>query len=120
MIAIKKGTFKYACANWKIFTHLLLRTRHFGVNNKWWYHEPGLMGLPLHKIILRIVLIYPLIKEYYCIRFRAVHNKFIPIEETNLLGWNHKNTPAFFTVLSMSSPIFFIRWLFRKRKKNGK
>ena len=117
MIAIKKGTIKYVLVHWKIFVHLLLRTKHFGVNNNWWEKRGGFMGLPLWKVILRIILIYPLIHEYWAIRFRATHNKFLSEESCDLLGWNMDNSPGFFNVIAMNNPLFLLKWLFRKENK---
>jgi len=106
---------KYAATNWKVFVHLLLRTRHFGVNNRWWENGyDSLWGLPLYKILWRIVRVYPLIHEYYALKFRIVHNKFLPFEELKLFNWDSTNTPGAFTLLKMNDPWYLFRWLCKR------
>lgn len=105
--------FKYILGNWKLVIHLLLRTKRFGVNNRWWSDFDGHMGLPLHKVILRIIKVYPIIYEYYCLKFRAVHNYFLSSDELDRLGWDHKNIPGAFTLLAMRNPIVMFKFLIK-------
>lgn len=78
---------RYYKQNWKIFLHLLLRTKRFGVNNKWWNDFDSIFGLPTHKIIWRILTIKPLIIEWKKIKFRAVDCHFMTDEEKSTTGW---------------------------------
>lgn len=84
---IDKKAIAYYRKNWKLFFHLLLRTKRFGVNNQWWNKYDSIFGLPTYKIILRIITIRPLIIEWSKIKFRAVACHFITDEEKEKIGW---------------------------------
>ena len=58
--------------HWKIGLHLILRTKRFGVDNRWWSQFDSMWGYPLWKIILRVAMIYPLIQEYRRIKARTI------------------------------------------------
>ena len=85
---------KYIKSNWKIFIHLLLRTKRLGVNNKIFEHFNSIFGIPLWKIIWRLVRVYPLIQEYRLIKYRAVSLHFLTDEECQKLGWKQDAIPA--------------------------
>lgn len=110
---------KYIFENWKLSLHLILRTRRFGVNNRWWSDFDSHFGLPLHKVILRVLLVYPIIYEFYCMKFRAVHNYFMSSGELNKLGWNRRNTPGAFNLMAMRNPFVLFKYLVQ-RIKNGR
>lgn len=78
---------QYYKENWKVFLHLLLRTKRFGVNNKWWNDFDSLFGLPTYRIILNIILVAPLLEEYKKIKFRATACHFMTDEEKSFVGW---------------------------------
>jgi hypothetical protein len=82
-----KKSITYYYKNWKLFTHLLLRTKKFGVNNQWWNKYDSIFGLPTMKIIWRIITIRPLIIEWIKIKFRIVACHFISDEQKQLIGW---------------------------------
>jgi hypothetical protein len=82
-----KKSITYYYKNWKLFTHLLLRTKKFGVNNQWWNKYDSIFGLPTMKIIWRIITIRPLIIEWTKIKFRVVACHFISDEQKQLIGW---------------------------------
>jgi len=84
---ITKKHLKFYHKNWKIFLHLLFRTKRFGVNNKKWEEFDSPFGLPTRQIIWRIIRIRPLIEEYKMIKFRAVACHFMTDEEKSLMGW---------------------------------
>jgi hypothetical protein len=81
-----KKSIKYYIKNWKIFVHLLLRTKRFGVNNKWWNDYDSIFGLSIINII-RILTIEPLITEWKKIKFRAVACHFMTDNEKEMIGW---------------------------------
>jgi hypothetical protein len=83
---INTYSLKYYKKNWKIFLHLLLRTKRFGVNNKWWNDFDSIFGLSTIRILWRIILIKPLIVEWTKIKFRIVACHFITDEEKNIVG----------------------------------
>jgi len=78
---------RYYSKNWKLFIHLLLRSKRFGVNNKWWNEFDSLFGLPTWKIMIRIITIRPLITEWTKIKFRVVACHFMTDEEKKIIGW---------------------------------
>jgi len=70
-----------------MFIHLLFRTKRFGVNNRWWDEFDSIFGLPIWKIIWRIITIQPLITEWNKIKFRVVACHFMTDKEKNIIGW---------------------------------
>lgn len=48
---------RFYLENWKLGVHLIFRTKHFGVDNGWWFRYESLMGWPLWKIIWSVVTI---------------------------------------------------------------
>ena len=73
-------------AHWKMGVHLLLRTKRFGVNNLWWNKWDSMFGYPTWKILLRIILIYPLVREYRFIKVRCTGVHFLPAD-INDMPW---------------------------------
>ena len=84
---INRKALKYYYKNWKLFVHLLFRTKRFGVNNQWWNNYDSIFGLSTCKIIFRIILIKPLIVELTKIKFRVVACHFMTDEEKEIIGW---------------------------------
>lgn len=77
---------RWMLAHWKMGVHLLLRTKRFGVNNFWWNNWDSMWGYPLWKIVLRIFMIDPLVREYRLIKFRCVGVHFLPAD-INAMLW---------------------------------
>ena len=87
MLLYKKICF--ALAHWRIGVHLVLRTRHFGVNNLWWEGRfQSVLGKPLWKILLRMVLVYPLVRDYRFVRVRMTAMGMIHPDESAVLFGN--------------------------------
>jgi len=80
---IKRINFLYK--NWKLGIHLLFRTKRFGVNNKWWWHEDGIFGWSNWKIFYSIIKIKPIINNYKMMKFRAGACHFMHDEEYKLV-----------------------------------
>jgi len=78
---------RYFLQNWRMCAHLLIRTKRFGVNNKWWCSFDSIFGWPAWKIILGIILIRPIIVNYRMMRYRA-RIGFISLETLKNLGWD--------------------------------
>lgn len=62
---------RFFLANWKLGVHLIFRTKHFGVNNKWWFRYESIMGWPLWKIIWSVVTIKGLVGNLKGVQRRA-------------------------------------------------
>ena len=76
---------RFILSHWKLGFHLLLRTKRFGVDNRWWSTFDSMFGYPLWKIILRVVLIYPLYQEYWLIKSRTLGAHLLPAETCRML-----------------------------------
>lgn len=82
---------EYIRDNWKQILHLFFRTKRFGVNNNWWSDIKSVFGLPVWKQIVSVVLILPLIYNYYRIKSRIEFCHFIPDEEKKLFGFKSRH-----------------------------
>lgn len=71
---------KYSLENWKLIIHLLLRTRSFGVNNKWKEDTTSIFAWSLEKQIWSIITIKPLIQNYKMMLVRSALG-FIPYKD---------------------------------------
>ncbi|MFH1608622.1 MAG: hypothetical protein ABH951_01225 [Patescibacteria group bacterium] len=87
---ITRKHLKFYHKNWKMFVHLLLRTKRFGVNNKRWNDFDSPFGFSMIKIIWRVIRVYPLVEEFRMIKFRAVACHFMTDEEKDMMGWLEK------------------------------
>ncbi len=76
-------------AHWKLGFHLLFRTKRFGVDNRWWSSFDSMFGYPLWKIALRVILVYPLFREYWSIKARTVGAHLLTPEIRRLLWQRH-------------------------------
>ena len=70
-------TIKYYYKYWKIGVHLIFRTYHFGVNNKWWEKFPSKFGLPIRQRFS----IKQLKENYILLDIRASACGWMSIEE---------------------------------------
>ena len=64
----------FLLAHWKLGAHLALRTRHFGVNNRWWSPWPSPWGRPAWRIALGVLLLIPLLGNLWAMRVRMSHS----------------------------------------------
>ena len=83
---MSKEKWRWILGNWKIGCHLLLRTKRFGVNNRTWSQFDSMFGLPLWKVVLRVVTVYPLLRECRAIKARTVGVHFLT-DKTCFLLW---------------------------------
>ncbi len=77
--------------NWKLGFHLVMRTRRFGVNNERWPRFDSMFGYPLWKIVLRVLLVYPLIREYRRMKARTTAAHLLSSETRRML-WSARET----------------------------
>ena len=80
---------KYLSDHWKLGIHLILHTKHFGVNNRWWENFDSFFAIPLWKIIYNILAVYPLVKNYKAMKYRAIYLGFMHPDEVRLLWEKH-------------------------------
>lgn len=81
----KKRKIIYFLKHWKIGIHLVLQTKRFGVNNKWWSKYDGIMGVSTLRILWNLIRIYPIIRNYKLMKFRAIKLGFLSIKECMIL-----------------------------------
>lgn len=82
---MKKEYFQLVRSNWKLTSHLILRTKHFGVNNQRWSKFDSMFGWPWWKIVWSVITIKPLLDNYRSMRFRAEACKFVSRETAEIL-----------------------------------
>jgi hypothetical protein len=86
-----KNRIAFLLKNWKLCLHLILGTRHFGVNNQWWSSFPSsYFGLPWWRIVKDVVTILPLIRRYRHAKYRAITLGFLHPDTVKSLGWHNK------------------------------
>lgn len=61
----------YIKKNWKLIIHLLFRTKRFGVNNEWRVNFDSFFGVPVYRMMLDIITIVPILRNYRMMRYRA-------------------------------------------------
>jgi hypothetical protein len=76
---------KWIKENWKMIIHLLLGTKRFGVNNKWWNEFDSIFGIPWYKRTPRKIYI-----NYQGAKFRAIACYFIS-DKTKSILFERKN-----------------------------
>jgi len=56
---------------WRLAIHLVFKTRHFGVNNRWWVSAPSLMGWHWGQRLWAMITIVPIWRNYQALKVRA-------------------------------------------------
>lgn len=56
--------------NWKLIIHLLLLTKHFGVNNEWWNKQQPAHNTSTLKMLWKIIRIKPIIQQYHWLKHK--------------------------------------------------
>lgn len=79
----------YFKKDWKQILHIILGTRHFGVNNQWWSPFPSLFGQSLGRIILNILIVRPLVRNYKRAKYRAETIGFLHPSTVRSFGWKY-------------------------------
>lgn len=75
---------KYFCQHYRLAIHLLLRTRAWGVNNKWTDGaiDRSIFGKNPLKQIAQVILVYPIVMNYRLIKWRMGKSVgFVPQKE---------------------------------------
>lgn len=81
---------KYILKHWKLGYHIIVGTNQFGVNNNWWQPKGigWMFGVPVWKQIIRMITIYPLIKSYQQMKWRAIIIGFMHPQTVKMLWGN--------------------------------
>lgn len=77
---------KFGLKYWRLAIHLVLKTKHFGVNNLWWSKQPSAIGWHLYQIVWGIVTIMPIIRNYQSLKVRSCLG-WIPQADCEALGF---------------------------------
>lgn len=74
---------RYFIEHWKIGVHIVLHTKYFGVNNRWWSNlgMPSIIGWPTWEIVLGVVTVKPMIVNMKAALIRAFALGFMAPEE---------------------------------------
>lgn len=83
-----RSKFQYIRKHWKLIYHLIVGTKHFGVNNKLWESFPSMFGVSIWKQLFRIITIKPLITNYKYTKWRAITLGFIHPSTAKMLWKN--------------------------------
>ena len=78
---IKPKGIWFILRNWKLVAHLLLGTKHFGINNRWQEHYVSIFARH-QRLSFRLI-----IKNYRMAKFRATACGFLTRQECRNLGW---------------------------------
>ncbi|SIN89509.1 hypothetical protein SAMN05443662_0888 [Sulfurivirga caldicuralii] len=76
---------RYARKYWKLLIHLTFKTRHFGVNNRWWVAQPSAIGWQPWQILWGIVTVMPIVRNVQSLKVRSCIG-WIPHDECEALG----------------------------------
>lgn len=68
----------------------VLRTKRFGVNNRWWCDFDSMFGVSLHQMVWDAVCIYPLLRNYHWMKLRSQMAYTLHSDIMISLGWGKK------------------------------
>ncbi|WP_319381642.1 hypothetical protein [Thiomicrorhabdus sp.] len=77
---------RYGLKYWRLALHLVLKTKHFGVNNLWWARQPSSIGWHWYQILWGIVTVMPIIRNYQSLKVRSCLG-WLPEAECIALGF---------------------------------
>lgn len=58
-------------AYWKLAVHLVFKTKHFGVNNRWWQAQPSPIGWHWYQILFGTLCVLPILRNYQSLKVRS-------------------------------------------------
>lgn len=72
---------------WRLAVHLILKTKHFGVNNQWWSSHPSPVGWSCGQRLWGIVTLLPILRNYQSMMVRSCLG-WIPGDDADALGFS--------------------------------
>ena len=84
-----KEKWQFIKDHWKLGTHLVLHTKHFGVNNDWWFNGDSFFGESTPRMLFNIVCVYPLIRNYKDMKHRAIYLGFMHPDQVRVFWGKH-------------------------------
>ncbi|MGC9385829.1 MAG: hypothetical protein ACP5D0_02700 [Hydrogenovibrio sp.] len=82
-----KTKIQFAFKYWRLAVHLILKTRHFGVNNLWWSQQPSAIGWRWYQQAWGILTIWPIVRNYQSLKVRSCLG-WIPQADCEALGYH--------------------------------
>lgn len=79
----------FARKYWKLAIHLILKTKHFGVNNDWWSIHPSPVGWNCGQKLWGIVTLMPIWRNYQSMKVRSCLG-WIPGDDADALGFSQE------------------------------
>lgn len=83
---MNKTKLRFALKYWRLAFHLILKTRHFGVNNRWWVQQPSAIGWRWYQQAWGILMIMPIVRNYQSLKVRSCLG-WIPQADCEALGY---------------------------------
>ncbi|GAB6034398.1 hypothetical protein [Galenea microaerophila] len=84
-----KIRFAYGLKYWRLAIHLIFKTKHFGVNNRWWVQQPSAIGWHWWQILWGILTIMPIWRNYQSLQVRSCLG-WMPQHECEQLGFDQR------------------------------
>jgi hypothetical protein len=72
---------------WKLAIHLILKTKHFGVNNDWWAAHASPIGWSCGQKLWGIVTVMPIWRNYQSMKVRSCLG-WLPSNDADALGFS--------------------------------
>ncbi|KUJ75136.1 hypothetical protein AVO42_07235 [Thiomicrospira sp. XS5] len=83
---MNKTKLHFALKYWRLAFHLIFKTRHFGVNNRWWVQQPSAIGWRWYQQAWGILTIMPIVRNYQSLKVRSCLG-WIPQADCEALGY---------------------------------
>ncbi len=76
---------RFALRHWRLAIHLIFKTRHFGVNNRWWVSQPSSIGWHPWQILWGVLTVMPIVRNWQSMKVRSCIG-WMPHDECKALG----------------------------------
>ena len=87
-MSILKTRWLFLRQYWKLNSHLICKTAHFGVNNQWWVSHPSPIAWSCRQRLWGILTVMPIVRNYQSIMVRSTLG-WIPEADCVALGLTH-------------------------------
>lgn len=74
---------------WRLAIHLIFKTRHFGVNNRWWSRHPSPIGWSCSQRIWGMLTLLPIWRNYQSMKVRSALG-WLPPADCEALGFSRQ------------------------------
>ncbi|MDR9497540.1 MAG: hypothetical protein RI556_00020 [Hydrogenovibrio sp.] len=77
---------QYGKRYWRLAIHLIFKTKHFGVNNRWWVTQPSPIGWHGLQRLWAIVTVVPIWRNYQSMKVRSCLG-WVPQADCEAMGF---------------------------------